>query len=745
MIVAMRSAAQVSDRSRLRQIVPHLAGPSILLFITLAVFWKITLTQQYTWMNHPDAANQILPWFQFQASEWHSGRFPLWDPHHWGGQSLVGQDQPGVLYPVNWVLFLLPFRQGHISFAFLNYYFAFIHYMGALFCYWLCRYLGLSRTASVFGGVAFALDGYVGVLQWPQMLNGAVWVPLVLLFLLRAIRSGRVAVNAALSGAFLGVSLLSGHHQIPLFTALMVGGVLLYFAISGRCSVFRSVTLGAVMAAFTFLLSAPQLLPAFEYWSNALRWVSAQDPVRWRESVPYIVHANFSLNPVSILGIIFPDIHPNADPFVGIVVVVLALIAVATCWGYHEIRLFSGIALGGLIVSLGGDSIFHGLLYSVLPLVAKARFPAAAIFIFHFGLAILAAHGVDALRSARAATTLIRYLPIALWGLCAAVYLFLLGVALVQNQQVFVYRGIALTGLVCLLAGAAFFAWQRRSVSDNAAVVSLALIMLLELGHVTAHFPHREQGWNFLTKLEENGDIVEFLKMQDPSTRVAMDRNEIPFNFGDWYGVDQFDGYAGVTENIFRMSGENNTHVLLGEAFYIGRKPASPGEPLVFNGKSGLNVYRNPEAFPRVWTVHKSDEVRGSAEIPEIQKPLADLRAATFVHETVPVLEVCPGQDTTRQVERSSDFILLEAEMQCKGMVIVSDTYFPGWKATVDGNSTPVYETYGMIRGVVAERGRHRIEMRYRPLPVYLGCGLAMAGVALLALIAARSVTRLSL
>jgi hypothetical protein len=53
----------------------------ILLFVVLAAFyWKLTLTRQFTWTRGPDLAEQVLPWFQVQAAEWHAGRIPLWDP-----------------------------------------------------------------------------------------------------------------------------------------------------------------------------------------------------------------------------------------------------------------------------------------------------------------------------------------------------------------------------------------------------------------------------------------------------------------------------------------------------------------------------------------------------------------------------------------------------------------------------------------------------------------------------------------
>src|SRR5260370_7924820 len=92
-------------------------GPAVRFLITIAIFWKLVLTNQSTWLDHPDIVNQVLPWYQFEATEWHQGRFPLWDPHHWGGQSLIGQGQPGVAYPFNCTLFLLPLRDARIPFS----------------------------------------------------------------------------------------------------------------------------------------------------------------------------------------------------------------------------------------------------------------------------------------------------------------------------------------------------------------------------------------------------------------------------------------------------------------------------------------------------------------------------------------------------------------------------------------------------------------------------------------------------
>ncbi|MGA2600410.1 MAG: hypothetical protein ABSH09_25875, partial [Bryobacteraceae bacterium] len=103
------------EQSRARSVLLALSGPLALVLIVIGFFWKLVLTNQYSWLESPDIANQVVPWLNFQAQQYHLGRFPMWDPFLFGGQSLIGQAQPGVAYPLNWLLFSMPLHNGHIN------------------------------------------------------------------------------------------------------------------------------------------------------------------------------------------------------------------------------------------------------------------------------------------------------------------------------------------------------------------------------------------------------------------------------------------------------------------------------------------------------------------------------------------------------------------------------------------------------------------------------------------------------
>jgi len=701
------------------------AGPLLLLLIVTGFFWKL-LTTQYTWLDHPDMAYQILPWYQFEAVSWHHGQFPLWDPHVWAGQPFVGQLQPGAAYPLNWPLFLAPLKDGHIQKIWMHVYFIVTHFFAALFCYLLCHDLRRTVAASVLAGAAFALSGVVGSVGWPQMLNGAIWIPLVLMFFLRSIRGARPFANAAFSGACLGVSFLSGHHQIPAFVTLIMTCLWLFEIRRRRLLAIKS---AAAFLLFTALFSAFQVLPAYEYGVRSIRWVGAVNPVFWGQYVPYSVHQQNSLAPSGILGLILPT--GGQHTFVGLVVLVLALIGFAVCFSTKEVRIFGVICAGGLLLAFGGFSIFHGIAYLVFPLIEKARTPAMAIVLVQFALAVLAAFGIDALRLQ----------PLGRWWIpvLTAIGIFpwpvLATLLMVRPETSLEYERLAILGIVALALAALLYAWKSRRLSEAAAVLLVFVLMLLELGTVTGtNFRQRDNPGGFLAELDKNRDIAEFLRKQPDFVRLEVGTEGLPFNIGDWDGIDQFRAYlGGMTSNVARfeddrLKGGRLATMLFALNYYAGSTPIRPEQQLVFHGSSGLNLYRNPEAFPRIWTVHNGSRVDGRDLLPTLRG--ADLRNRVFLTESVPALKECGDSgDKLQLLERSDARLRLEAHMSCKGMVVVSQTFFPGWQVGIDGIPTHLYEAYGALQGFVVDSGTHQIELRYQPRNVYWGAALTMLGL----------------
>jgi hypothetical protein len=69
----------------------------------------------------------------------------------------------------------------------------------------------------------------------------------------------------------------------------------------------------------------------------------------------------------------------------------------------------------------------------------------------------------------------------------------------------------------------------------------------------------------------------------------------------------------------------------------------------------------------------------------------------------------------------------LTVRAQSRGLLVLSEIFYPGWRADVNGKPTRIYEVDGALRGVVVPRGESRIVMRYSPWPFWLGAFLTVA------------------
>jgi uncharacterized membrane protein YfhO len=72
--------------------------------------------------------------------------------------------------------------------------------------------------------------------------------------------------------------------------------------------------------------------------------------------------------------------------------------------------------------------------------------------------------------------------------------------------------------------------------------------------------------------------------------------------------------------------------------------------------------------------------------------------------------------------------VAINANLGCDGMVVLSDTFFPGWRARVDGKDTEIHQVDNALRGVYVSQGKHELVMDYRPRSVYLGALLTGLG-----------------
>ncbi len=709
------------------------ATAAVLLLVTCAFYWKLTLTNQYEWMTGEDLGVQVYGWFQSEAEQWHSGNFPLWDQRLWNGQPTAGQAQPGALYPLNWFVFASPLQDGKLQRGYLRFYRVLIHFFALACCFALCRDLGLSRAASLLAAGAFAFDGVMGTAGWPQWINGASWAPAVFLFLLRAIRGERRLFHAAASGTCLGVSFLSGHHQIPLFLAVACGLVWLWnLRVTGLIA-------PVVLLAFAGMTAAPQILPAVEFGRLSLRWLGDAPPLSWGDVVPYGVHEYFSYSPVSLFSLVIPAPPWHVDPHMGAVAVTLALLGIALAWRRFAVPMFALTALVGCAIAFGGWSLVHGILYALAPGFEKARNPATAMALVNFALAVLAGFGLDAI-SRNLESIWLRRASGALCLLGAAIVLALM---FVKRPEMLDQSGV--TAAVAFAAAALLHAMRAGAVSVAHGTGVLVLLAFLEYSNSLGVLlvPRSNVALDkWLIEMQGHDDLASYLKSQPERFRVEIADKDFAKNWGSAHGIDTWGGYVpAVTRNV--AANENHlpeTKSLWGVWFTISKQVPGANQKEVMRSGDGYRLLFNEGAFPRVWIAYRLIQLPSGAAIRDFvrtrQRELADTAITTGSHP-LPI-EPCPDSSEVKLKSHRGSEIEIQAKMACNGLVVVSETFYPGWRGYVDGVRAPILEVNGGMRAIFVPKGEHRVEMRFRPRSVYIGVGAAAFALAALVLLRRR-------
>jgi hypothetical protein len=182
---------------------------------------------------------------------------------------------------------------------------------------------------------------------------------------------------------------------------------------------------------------------------------------------------------------------------------------------------------------------------------------------------------------------------------------------------------------------------------------------------------------------------------------------------------------------------------------YMGADAAATF-PIVFADDSSV-VYENPAPLPRAFVVHQAIAAASAEEALGYFKDTALDPATTVVLEgEAPALPAGSAETdpaTSAEIRQETpQFIQIDVTTAGDGYLVLLDTFYPGWRATIDGQPAEVYRANYVSRAVYIPAGSHTVEFVYRPRPFWLGVGLAGATlVAILTLyfISKRGVGRL--
>jgi hypothetical protein len=698
------------------------------LAVAAALFWSLRVVGSGTEpdLSITDLFIYYLPSYEILYGALLDGRLPLWNPYPICGTPMLASLQAGFFYPGHLLYLLLP-----VGTAFAVSYVAHLTLI-AVSMLLLVRRLGLGVGAAVAAGIFLALRGrYPAMVFFPNMLEASAWLPLGALAVERIARQPGLRSVAALA-LCTGLSLLAGYPQASVYTVYSWGALLAILLLLDRRGGGDWLRASACMGAGLLLgvaLAGAQLLPAWELTGLGTRSAGAltraeQFPMAWFGSgLPGIVRTLKAPFPVLLLSFGW--------------VATAALVSAFFARHARALGIASfAMAVVVLLFAMGpATPVFDWL--STLPALGWFRFPRRSLFMLDFFAAVTVAVGVHAWLQGR-------------WrerveGAAGKAHPALL---------------VALSGLPAVLLLAEIFSAKPNDASIRRALDSMSYYE--QDGPVFERMATSgERAWirspNIYPPLPK---IASYRRVRSVSDYEPLNQRRQSDYFtwlmeGTLLPKKRGQPYSGrlkhLSTPVYPGALNERAHLLdVAAAHWIVLQKTSLTVPDIARfvrdwglveqpeEDAHLVLFRNPHAVPRAYSVY---DVQPAPEAEELMRTMADPAfdplASSFV-EGMPALpprpqalpeEALRGAPARIVVDQDTR-VEVEVEMSREGVLVLADSIYPGWHASVDGRPLEIFATNHLFRGVRLPAGHHRVVFAYRPWSVPVGAAAsAFAGL----------------
>lgn len=682
------------------------------------------------------------------------GRFALWNPSISCGVPNIASMQAAILYPIHLALSWADPFDAAVWAAFLKL------WLAGFFMFLYMRLLKAGRAAALLSGVTFALCGFMIVWLGHPHVNCVCLLPALLYFIELGFADRRGWAGYA---AAYGCMILGGHPPSIVHVSLTV---LAYFLFRLHPERRKGPFLAAFILATAagILIAAPQLLPFLEYDRYSSIASSAASLKRWDSRLSAGSLAQFLLPHIAGTPSAFGELDGvfastqnfnERTGYVGILPLFLAGVAVLRR-RERWIGFYAAAAACCLWVVYGLPPAPR--LLSALPILSSIN-PVRLLFVLCFALSVLAGAGLDALgdlepgpRRALAAGAGISAVLIlaciaeifrpALPEMTPAEKSFAL-------RQVPLFLGGAAAAILAALVG-------RKALRPHVKVFCLAWtcfeLVWLGIGvnpavPRSAYYPstpgiERLRGDRSLFRIFGMGWILA------PDTGIMYGLQDIRGQ--DFATVRRFEelmtGRSGDFSFYSSASAPPpplrwlNTKYVLADRDWKAPAAAGARWTTVYDGEVSIRELRPP--VERALLVSRAEVLRRPADVlARVRDAAFDPRKSLLLEEDPEEIPLpaggasgkAPAESFARVSRYEPDDVTVEADAAAPTSLLLLDTYYPGWKAYVDGREARIYRADYDFRAVFIPAGRSTVRFEYAPWSFRLGLILAAAGLLLTA------------
>ncbi|OGY12772.1 MAG: hypothetical protein A3A58_00145 [Candidatus Blackburnbacteria bacterium RIFCSPLOWO2_01_FULL_41_27] len=707
-----------------------------------------------------DTISLIFPLRELAVSYIKTGVWPLWNPYLLAGVPLLADFQSAPFSPTNIVYFFTSMINGWTLQVIAQ------HILAAYFTYLLARYWKISRLGSVVAGLAYAFSGYnILMSSWNVHVLVGAFIPLILLLADKWFKEGKM-----LSLVFLSLSValdyFSGYPQLVFYMLLSLFLLCIWHLRITR-EYFVKVILLGLFVVLGFLLTAIQLFPAVELILSSQRGVESI-PAKWI----YLVWQE-------LITFFAPDYYGNHATanywgyknymsnlgFMSVAGFVLATISLNLWQKVREIKFLVLLVVFSLLLAFPTPlAIFvseTGLLGS------KAMVSYRVLIIYALAVSLAIGYGLDYWLKNGKRVNLVKpiILPGAVllgFGIYTALSYFGGASEEIWKHKVSL-RNLILPSLSLLAAFVSFVCAKYFKSLSKISVFVVILAMFVELFYF---------GWKFTPFTRSDlvypeTPITNYLEnFQEPSRVNGFD-GIMPVNMGMPYRIEFSGGYEPIyplnTAKYIAVLNSNNIGVTPQDRFGIIDRMSSPLSDLlnteyflvktdslnfllkeqkgneylehVFTDKS-VSILKNKNALPRAAMFFDWQTLPKEEHLGLLIDPKFSYKEKLLIEEEIKFTKQPKSDWKVEFTKYASLETILKVTTKTDGLLFVSDTMFPGWKAFRGNEEIKIYLADHMFRAVEVPKGEWEIRFVYKPESFFLGIKVTLASLFILVILA---------
>lgn len=695
---------------------PHI----LLLLVIIAFFYKLFLplsifvTPDFA---RSDVLHALYPAKYILWQNLHNAQLPLWESSVGQGYPLSADGIMGTFYLPNLIIFgIFPFNLA-IPLMYLS-----TFLIAAFGMYTLLIRLKLDPIPSVIGSLAFAFCASIVLhVQHFNFIQAASLLPIILYLLLGYLDRPNVK-NSLLLTILFSQLFFTGFVQLFTYAVIIFFiFLILQMYLVNRTQLFTKMLLFIIIILTSLIISAVQLLPSIELSQKSARAGGL--------GASHILK-NFPMSPKNLATYINPYILGSAKngtanstdwenhgvfwestSYIGLIPIILVFFSLVFLLRSRRNKVMVIIlllALITLLLSLGKYTPTH--FFFSFPPLSFFRVPSRFILFTQFFLAILAAYG---------ATELLTRIPSKL-------------------------RRTIVLGLVTFLVADIFIVW----LNYNPTGTSKEWTKDPEIANVIKNIDANARIYT-IGSGEAWNEVFVHSGWENNQEKYLFLRNSLDQNLNILFSINHFNVFETLpTRRYLLQNSILLRHIVLNNGainidkvaksildnsnvkFLVSTKVVkTEGYEKIFETKKeGLEYYifqsTNTAGIGKIYfdfkTIDKPDDYIETIASTDLDR--------TVILEQAPNIKPAESQSRVNVISVEDNKLQFETQTEKPAIFVTSTTYYPGWKAKVDGNETKITGANINSQAIEIPSGKHMVEFIYSPISYRAGLTITLFG-----------------